>query len=150
MTLSLAPPRRGRPPKAIPAPPPAPWVAGVAVALRIEGLDPMHATLADVKRAMHPTQRTQHLPWVERILLPVVPIVCDLIGVSKAQCYRLAQQERLEFVRSGGRTCATTVSVVRYLDQVRAAGWAQPVQPAQLRSGRARRAVAAAGDGDGR
>jgi excisionase family DNA binding protein len=111
------------------------------VALRIEGIDPMHATLADVKRAMHPTQRAQHLPWVERILLPVVPIVCDLIGVSKAQVYRLAEQGKLEFVRSGGRTCATTASVVRYLDQVRAAGWAAPVQPAQLVRARIRQAT---------
>ena len=132
MALTLTPPRRGRPPKAVPSPS---WVASVAVALRCQGIDPDQATIADVTQALDPPHRSHHLPWQERALLPVVPVVCDLIGTSKAQVYRLAAQGRLELVKSGGRTCAVTPTVIRYLDEVRAVGWSPPRAPAQLRRG---------------
>jgi excisionase family DNA binding protein len=140
MALTLSPPRRGRPPKA--AHQPLPWIESVAVALRIQGINPELASIEQVTNALNPSHRDHHLPWQQRVLLPVVPIVCDLIGVSKAQVYRLAQQGHLELVKSGGRTCAVTETVMRYLDQVRAAGWSPPVQPAQLHRAKQRRRIA--------
>ena len=44
-----------------------------------------------------------------------MPVVCDLIGVSKAQVYRLAREGKLEMVRLGGRTSITSASVQRHL-----------------------------------
>jgi excisionase family DNA binding protein len=112
-THEIAPRRRGRPPKPVAVTPS--WIDQVAVQLRIGGIDPMHASITDVTEALSSHRRSARLPWQERVLLPIVPVVCDLIGVSKAQVYRLAREGKLELVRLGGRTSITTASVQRHL-----------------------------------
>jgi excisionase family DNA binding protein len=128
--------RRGRPLKPIPVTPS--WINEVDVALRISGLDPAKASIADVTTALVPHRRSARLPWQERVLLPIVPVVCDLIGVSKAQVYRLAREGKLEMVRLGGRTSITTASLQRHLREAMEDRTPSPPTPPQLVRGKRR------------
>jgi excisionase family DNA binding protein len=138
-TQEPAPRRRGRPPKPVPVTPS--WVNQISVALRLNGLDPAHSTVGDVTRALVPNRRSSHLRWEERVLLPVVPVVCDLIGNSKATVYRLAREGELEMVRAGGRTTITSASLQRYLRDAMARSTG-PAPPPQLVRGKRRKAAA--------
>ena len=140
-------PRRGRPPKPVPITPS--WINEVAVALRISGLDPVKASIEQVTKALNPQhRRSAHLPWQERVLLPIVPIVCDLIGVSKAQVYRMAHEGKLEMVRLGGRTSITSASVQRHLREAMEDRAPPPPMPPQLVRGKRHRIVSAEAAGD--
>jgi excisionase family DNA binding protein len=129
--------RRGRPPKPVPVTPS--WINEVDVALRICGLDPAQASITDVTTALVPHRRPARLPWQERILLPIVPVVCDLIGVSKAQVYKLAREGKLEMVRLGGRTSITTASLQRHLRAAMEDRTPAPPTPPQLVRGNMKR-----------
>jgi excisionase family DNA binding protein len=135
----VTPPRRGRPPKPVSVTPS--WINEVDVALRIAGLDPVKASIDDVTTALVPHRRSARLPWQERVLLPVVPVVCDLIGVSKAQVYRLARDGKLEMVRLGGRTSITSASVQRHLREAMERSAPTPPMPPQLVRGKRRNLV---------
>ena len=135
-TQEITPRRRGRPPKPVSVTPS--WINEVDVALRIAGLDPVKASINDVTLALNPHRRSARLPWQERVLLPVVPVVCDLIGVSKAQVYRLAREGRLEMVRLGGRTSVTSASVQRHLREAMESSTPPPPIPPQLVRGKRR------------
>jgi hypothetical protein len=134
-----APRPRGRPLKVAPVTPS--WVNEVGVALRIFGLDPAKASIDEVTTALNPRRRSEPLPWQQRELLPVVPVVCDLLGLSKAQIYRLGAQGKLKLVLLGGRRSATSASVQRLLRAAMEDRSPPPPTPPQLVRGKRRNLI---------
>jgi excisionase family DNA binding protein len=139
MSPTLAnPPRRGRPPKA------RPWLNRLERTLKVAGADPHTASFEDLLQILQRSKLASppaRLHWTERAVVPLDPAAA-VLGCSTATLYRLARTGEVELVRSGGRSCLTTSSMQRYLEQIRRAGWTPSERHLPATRGRSRSTIA--------
>jgi hypothetical protein len=111
--------------------------------LKIAGADPYRASFADLLQVLKQSKLAppaHQLHWSERAVVPLDPAAA-VLGCSTASLYRMARTKEIELVRSGGRTCVTTVSIQRYLDQIRRVGWDPSDRHLPATRGRVRRSA---------
>jgi excisionase family DNA binding protein len=112
--------------------------------LKVAGADPHHASFADLLQVLKRSKLAppaHQLHWTERAVVPLDPAAA-VLGCSTATLYRMARSGEIELVRSGGRTCATTDSMRRYLDHIRSIGWDPSDRHLPATRGRRRRSTA--------